>query len=149
MSKIKISPIEETEAAIELESDSHEPDAAAGPVERPIEIPIEIPIEKPAPKTKRVRKRPEPPTEPPPPPPTEPPPKPEPKKGKTITCNHCGKQILEKTFKYYHQLKCKPRESTPPPIKPQVRPESITVEFGFQRRAKLQEKYANLVARAF
>jgi len=40
MSKIKISPIEETEAAIELETDSHEPDAAAGPIEIPIEIVI-------------------------------------------------------------------------------------------------------------
>ena len=135
---MKVSPIEETDVAPELEADSHElepdshePDEAAGPVE-------------PAPKPKRVRKRPEPPTEPPPPQPT-----PEPKKGKMITCNHCGKQILEKTFKYYHQLKCKPRESTPPPVKPQARPESIVVDFGFQRRAKLQERYANLVARAF
>ena len=136
MSKIKVSPIEETELAMELETDSHEPDAAAGPIEIPIEIP--------APKPKRVRKRPEPPTEPPPPQPT-----PEPKKGKMITCNHCGKQILEKTFKYYHQLKCKPRESTPPPVKPQARPESIVVDFGFQRRAKLQERYANLMAKAF
>ena len=131
MSKIRVSPIEETEVAPELEADSHEHDEAAGPVE-------------PAPKPKRVRKRPEPPTEPPPPQPT-----PEPKKGKMITCNHCGKQILEKTFKYYHQLKCKPRESTPPPVNPQARPESIVVDFGFQRRAKLQERYANLVARAF
>ena len=136
MSKIKVSPIEETEVARELEADSHEPDEAVGPVE----IPIEIPAAKP----KRVRKRPEPPTEPPPPQPT-----PEPKKGKMISCNHCGKQILEKTFKYYHQLKCKPRESTPPPIKPEVKPDSIVVDFGFQRRAKLQERYANLMARAF
>ena len=130
MSKIKVSPIEDIEIAPELETDSH--DEAAGPVEIP------------APKPKRVRKRPEPPTEPPPPQPT-----PEPKKGKMITCNHCGKQILEKTFKYYHQLKCKPRESTPPPSKPEVKPDSIVVDFGFQRRAKLQERYANLMARAF
>jgi hypothetical protein len=132
MSKITVSPIEETEVAPELEADSHEPDEAA------------VPIEISAPKPKRVRKRPEPPTEPPPPQPT-----PEPKKGKMITCNHCGKQILEKTFKYYRQLTCKPRESTPPPVNPQARPESIVVDFGFQRRAKLQERYANLVARAF
>ena len=145
MSKIKVSPIEEIEVAPELEADSHEPDEAAGPIEAKPRLISSTgePVE-PAPKPKRVRKRPEPPTEPPPPQPT-----PEPKTGKMITCNHCGKQILEKTFKYYHQLKCKPRESTPPPVNPQARPESIIVDFGFQRRAKLQERYANLMARAF
>ena len=87
MSKIKISPIEEVP---EITEETHEPDEAAGPVDMP------------APKPKRIRKKPET-KEEIPPPPAEPEPIPEPKKGKLITCTNGGKELLEKTFKYYHQ----------------------------------------------
>ena len=77
MSKIKISPIEDTP---EIEDESHEPDEAAGPIETP------------ALKPKRIRKKqepkPEPPPEPPPPPPTQTKP---PKHVKLTTCQNCGK----------------------------------------------------------
>ena len=143
MSKIKISPIEET-PEIEDEThepdESHEPDEAAGPIETP------------APKPKRIRKKPEPkpepPTEPPPPPPT--PTKP-PKSVKLTTCQNCGKELLEKTFKYYHQLKCKPKgyEQQEPPKTTEIKPDNIIVDFGFQRRAIKQSKFTSLIARAF
>ena len=143
MSKIKISPIEEV---AEMASEVHEPDEAAGSVEvSPTCEPVDIP----APKPKRIRKKPLPKEEIPPPP--EPEPTSETKKGKMITCATCGKELLEKTFKYYHQLKCKPKEyaSQQQLVQPPMKADSITVDFGFQRRAKLQERYANLMARAF
>ena len=37
------------------------------------------------------------------------------KQQRTITCVNCGKELLEKTFKYYHQLKCKASEETEAP----------------------------------
>ena len=124
MSKITVSPIEDI---IELEAGSHD----EIPNEIPIGTPVEIQIETPAPKPKRVRKKTEPPTEPPPPPTHEP------RKGKLINCSHCGKQMLEKTLKYYHQLKCSPKENIPEQVKP-AKPENITVDFGFPpRRVKM------------
>ena len=138
MSKIKVSPIEEV---AEMATEVHEPDEAAGTVDAP------------APKPKRIRKKPEPKEEiPPPPPPTpEPEPIPEPKKGQLMTCANCGKELLEKTFKYYHQLKCKPKETTSQQniITPPMRSDSITVDFGFQRRQQKQERFTNLIANAF
>ena len=70
--------------------------------------------------------------------PPPPPPSPEPdivptsqpaKMGRMTTCQNCGKELLEKTFRYYHQLKCKPKDSTPieQHNKAEQRPESIIV----------------------
>jgi len=137
MSKIKVSPIEDV---TEITEETHEPDEAAGPVDIP------------TPKPKRIRKKPEPNEEiPPPPPPTpEPEPIPEPKKGKLTTCTNCGKELLEKTFKYYHQLKSKPKETSHQnPVLPFIKSDSITVDFGFQRRQQKQERFTNLIANAF
>ena len=144
MSKIKVSPIEEV---AEMASEVHEPDEAAGSVEI---SPMCEQVDTPAPKPKRIRKKPAP-KEEIPPPPAEQEPTSETKKGKMITCATCGKELLEKTFKYYHQLKCKPKEyaSQQQLVQPPMKADSITVDFGFQRRAKLQERYANLMARAF
>ena len=46
----------------------------------------------------------------------------------TGKCDNCGKEMLEKTFRYYHQLKCKPKESTPIEQHKQAehRPENIS-----------------------
>ena len=147
MSKIKVSPIEEV---AEMATEVHEPDEAAGSIESPTRSisPAGKPVDIPAPKPKRIRKKPEPKEEIPPPPPE---PTSETKKGKMITCATCGKELLEKTFKYYHQLKCKPKEyaSQQQLVQPPIKTDSITVDFGFQRRAKLQERYTNLMARAF
>jgi hypothetical protein len=138
MSKIKVSPIEDV---TEITEEVHEPDEAAGPVDTP------------TPKPKRIRKKPEPKEEIPPPPPPTPEPEPiqELKKGKLITCTNCGKELLEKTFKYYHQLKCKPKETTTQQnqVLPPMRSDSITVDFGFQRRQQKQERFTNLIANAF
>ncbi len=107
-------------------------------------------------KPKRVRKKPEQQTTvdtPPPPPPTTPPPPPpslerQSKTARMATCKNCGKEMLEKTFKYYHQLKCQQAEQKPQTTKPTTPPEDITVDFAFQRRVK-QDKYASLLTKAF
>ena len=147
MSKIQVSLIEDI-PEIEDESnepdESHEPDEAAGPIEPP------------AIKPKRIRKKPEPkpepPPEPPPPPPTPPTQTKPPKNVKLTTCQNCGKELLEKTFKYYHQLKCKSKElvSSAAVVKQaETKPESITVDFGFQRRVVKQDRFSTLMKRAF
>ena len=146
MSKIKVSPIEDV---TEITAEVHEPDEAAGPVDS---VSAAAKADIPSPKPKRIRKKPEPKEEIPPPPPTpEPEPIPEPKKGKLMTCANCGKELLEKTFKYYHQLKCKPKETTSQQhiVTTPMRSDSITVDFGFQRRQQKQERFANLIANAF
>jgi hypothetical protein len=143
MSKIKISPIEEVP---EITEETHEPDEAAGPVDS---VSAAAKADMPAPKPKRIRKKPETKEETPPPPP-EPEPIPEQKQGKLITCTNCGKELLEKTFKYYHQLKCKPKETSHQhPVLPFIKSDSITVDFGFQRRQQKQERFTNLIANAF
>ena len=106
-------------------------------------------------KPKRVRKKPEQQTTvdtPPPPPPTTPPLPPpslerQSKTARMATCKNCGKEMLEKTFKYYHQLKCQQAEQKPQTTKPKTTPEDITVDFAFQRRVK-QDKYASLLTKA-
>jgi len=130
MTKISISPIEDVqeieEAPIDEESESS-----------PIEI---VPV-----KPKRTRKKREP---PPPPPPT--PEETQPiKKGKMISCNICGKELLEKTFKYYHQLKCKPKEQVQLPVPEPIRPETFVANFDFPRRMARSEKYVSLISKAF
>ena len=80
------------------------------------------------------------------------------KQQKTVTCVNCGKELLEKTFKYYHQLKCKASEETaPPPINNIAQPVHTqqsrnifnTVDFNNYRRAAKQNKYTSLFSRAF
>ena len=70
------------------------------------------------------------------------------------TCNNCGKELLEKTFKYYHQLKCKPSvdQTVTPEIKSKETPryENNTVEFNYRRSTQLRPaKYASLISKAF
>ena len=141
MSKIQVSLIEDIP---EKEDESNEPDEA------------ETPIETPAIKPKRIRKKtepkPEPPPEPPPPPPTPPTQTKPPKNVKLTTCQNCGKELLEKTFKYYHQIKCKSKElvSQQPLMKQaETKPENIIVDFGFQRRVVKQDRFSTLMKRAF
>jgi hypothetical protein len=128
MTKVKISPIEETLEIEETSQDETE--------EPSIPSPIEIPEVK----QKRSRKKQE------PTPQTEEPAKI--KKGKMIACNVCGKELLEKTFKYYHQLKCKPKQEIQEPI-PQPKPEAFVVNFDFPRRTQRSEKYVSLISKAF
>ena len=135
MTKVKISPIEDT---LEIEETSQDE----------TEVPsIPSPIEIPEVKQKRSRKKQEPITPPPPPPTPEEPAKI--KKGKMIACNVCGKELLEKTFKYYHQLKCKPKQEIQEPPTPQPKPEACVVNFDFPRRAQRSEKYVSLISKAF
>ena len=64
-------------------------------------------------------------------------------KKKTVTCPHCKKSMLEKTFKYYHSLKCYPAAQT----KYQQEATNI-IEFAIGRREAKQNKYSNLFSRA-
>ena len=141
MSKIKVSLVEDTSASDAEEN--HEPDEAAGPV-----LCDEPPIQ-PTEKTKRIRKKPEPPPPPlemPPPPPEKP--EKQQAKGKIVNCTHCGKVLLEKTFKYYHQLKCKPKETVEQAKNIEAKPENFTVDFGFQRKTQQHAKYTSLFSKA-
>ena len=145
MSKIKVSLIEDTsESDVE---EQHESDEVAEPVLSDMQAtPLQL-NEKP----KRIRKKPE--TKPiPPPEAPPPPPAPEPEKqqakGKIINCINCDKQMLEKTFKYYHQLKCKPKESIEQAKKIETKPEHFTVDFGFQRKTQQHAKYTALFSKA-
>ena len=97
----------------------------------------------------------------------EPPPEPQPvqvakpviqprqtKQPRMTTCNNCGKELLEKTFKYYHQLKCKPNvvQTDTPEIKSKETPryENNTVEFNYRRSTQHRpDKYASLISKAF
>ena len=101
-------------------------------------------------KVKRVRKKSE--IQTPPPEPVTAPARQQPKTARMTTCNNCGKELLEKTFRYYHQLKCKPQQTTPlePHVKAEQRPETITVDFNFKSRGDMkQAKYANLFTKAY
>ena len=125
MSKIKVSLIEDTsETDVEENQESDKP---MEPVLNDMQA-TPPPLDE---KTKRIRKKLE---QPPPPPPPEPEPKKQQVKGKMINCINCDKQMLEKTFKYYHQLKCKPKESEEQAKKIEAKPENFTVDFGFQRK---------------
>lgn len=71
------------------------------------------------------------------------------KTDKTITCQHCNKVMLEKTYKYYHSLKCNPVSATAPPVA--YKDETPhTVKFDFTRRLETKKaKYSNLISQAF
>ena len=140
MSKIKVSLIEDTsETDVEENQESDKP---MEPVLNDMQA-TPPPLDE---KTKRIRKKLE---QPPPPPPS---PEPEPKKqqvkGKMINCINCDKQMLEKTFKYYHQLKCKPKESVEQAKKIEAKPDFFTVDFGFQRKTQQHAKYTALFSKA-
>ncbi len=129
---IKVSAIEDESP----EDEQHEPMESTSEPEAPKALV----------KVKRVRKKSEPSNEPVTVPTSQPV-----KMGRMTTCQNCGKELLEKTFKYYHQLKCKPAEATlqEQHIKAE-RPESITVDFNFRNRTDVkQAKYANLFTKAF
>ena len=141
MSKIKVSLIEDTS-----ETDVEENQESDKPMEPVLSDEPPPPLNE---KTKRIRKKPE--TKPIPPP-LPPSPEPEPEKqqvkGKMINCINCDKQMLEKTFKYYHQLKCKPKESEEQAKKIEAKPENFTVDFGFQRKTQQHAKYTALFSKA-
>ena len=73
-----------------------------------------------------------------------------PRTTKTITCPNCDKSMLEKTFKYYHSLKCHPQAQPKETQAPHTHAEAAhTVEFGFGRRIQARkERYSNLFSRA-
>ena len=58
------------------------------------------------------------------------------KQPRMITCVNCGKELLEKTFKYYHQLKCKPSVPLRDTVQPETKTNEITnttVDFDYRR----------------
>ena len=54
------------------------------------------------------------------------------KQQKMVACPHCNKEMLQKTYRYYHSLKCKPTEPEPTIVIP--RPEKIEVSFDVGRK---------------
>ena len=95
------------------------------------------------------------------PPIIEPPPEPaqltkprQTKQPRMITCVNCGKELLEKTFKYYHQLKCKP--SVDLTVQPETKTneitkcENTTVDVDYRRSTPQRlVKYVSILSRAF
>ena len=78
------------------------------------------------------------------------------KQPRMITCVNCGKELLEKTFKYYHQLKCKPSVPLQDTVQPETEtkettnPENTMVDFDYRRRASQRPvRYASILSRAF
>ena len=131
MSKIKVSNLEDTINESDL-SVITKPKRV-----RPPRIPVKV-VEPPV-----IERLPEPATQPR-----------QTKQPRMITCGNCGKELLEKTYKYYHQLKCKPSvdQTVTPEIKSKETPryENNTVEFTYRRRTPhRQDKYASLIAKAF
>ena len=78
------------------------------------------------------------------------------KQPRMITCGNCGKELLEKTFKYYHQLKCKPSVPLRDTVQPETKTneitkyETTTVDFDYRRSTPQRPvKYASILSRAF
>ena len=78
------------------------------------------------------------------------------KQPRMTTCNNCGKELLEKTFKYFHQLKCKPSVPLKDTVQPETEtkettnPENTMVDFDYRRRASQRPvRYASILSRAF
>ena len=75
------------------------------------------------------------------------------KQPRMITCVNCGKELLEKTFKYYHQLKCKPSVPLRDTVQPETKTNEITnttVDFDYRRSTTQRPvKYASILSRAF
>ena len=71
-------------------------------------------------------------------------------KQKMMSCPNCNKEMLQKTFRYYHSLKCKPQEEAQIPQKPAIsKPDRIEVTFNAGRRAVKSEKFKQLLLNAF
>ena len=74
---------------------------------------------------------------------------------KMVSCPNCNKSMLNKTYRYYHSLKCKPHEesvsSYESPVQSKVeKPEKIVRFDNFTtRRAANAAKIQKLVSRAF
>ena len=66
---------------------------------------------------------------------------------KMVSCPNCGKEMLQKTFRYYHSLKCKPNQEEPAPVAP-PRPEKIEVSFD-GRKATTAGNIQRLISKAF
>lgn len=66
---------------------------------------------------------------------------------KLVSCPNCNKEMLQKTFRYYHSLKCKPVTVDSPPVV--ERPEKIEVTFDVGRPIQKGEKIQRLISRAF
>ena len=78
------------------------------------------------------------------------------KQPRMTTCVNCGKELLEKTYKYYHQLKCKPSIPLGGTVQPETKTKEITkyenttVDFDYRRSTPQRPvKYASLISRAF
>ena len=69
------------------------------------------------------------------------------KQQKMVSCPHCNKEMLQKTFRYYHSLKCKPTEPEPTIAKP--KPDKIEVSFDVSRKRVKNENIQRLISRAF
>ena len=69
-----------------------------------------------------------------------------------VSCPHCNKSTLLKTFKYYHSYKCKPDVPQPVAIKQAV-PEKIEVAFNeFQSKSRndlRKDSIKRLMSKAF
>ena len=68
-------------------------------------------------------------------------------KQKMTSCPNCGKEMLQKTYRYYHSLKCKPQEKEI--IQAIPKPEKIEVSFNVGRRAAKNENIKRLISSAF
>ena len=66
---------------------------------------------------------------------------------KLVSCPNCNKEMLNKTYKYYHSLKCKPSQPETTPVV--VKPEKIEVSFGIGTPIRKNENIQRLMARAF
>ena len=66
---------------------------------------------------------------------------------KTVKCGNCNKEMLNKTYKYYYSLKCKPSEPETIPVV--VKPEKIEVSFGIGTPIRKNENIQRLMSRAF
>ena len=93
--------------------------------------------------------------------PDPPPPQPEPEPPKTkkkeanVTCPNCSKEMLKKTFLYYHSLKCLPEREPEKELQQQPREEAEAKEtkimqlFSTDRHIKRREYYKTLTQNAF
>ena len=75
------------------------------------------------------------------------------KQPRMITCVNCGKELLEKTLRYYHQVKCKPSVPLRDTVQPETKTNEITnttVDFDYRRSTPQRPvKYASILSRAF
>ena len=65
----------------------------------------------------------------------------------TVKCGNCHKEMLNKTYTYYHSLKCKPSQPETNPVV--VKPEKIEVSFGIGTPIRKNENIQRLMSRAF